>query len=159
MENFVRIADRLPVAAALAALDAMPPIYWVQAMADGGRLLPLLGPDGRRRHEEALAEAWVLIDTVRATARDGGRIDYARAGRMPPGDRVLPHVDGHDGVARRRYQIILAAAPGAEITLGGEIRHLAAGEAWQLDTSKIHWVENRSDAERVVLVFDTDSGG
>ena len=159
MENFIRIAERLPVAPALAALEAMPAVYWVQAMADGGRLLALLGPDGRRRHEEALAPLWALIDRVRAAAGDEGRVDYARAGRMPPGDRVLPHADGHDGIVRRRYQIVLAAAPGAEITLGGETRFLAAGEAWQVDSSKIHWVENKSGEERIVLLFDTDSGG
>ena len=159
MENFVRIAEGLPVTAALAALDAMPAVYWVQAMADGGPLLSMLGPDGRRRHEEALAEAWALIESVRRAAGDRGRIVYARSGRMPPGDRVLPHADGHDGIVRRRYQIVLTAAPGAEMTIDGESRYLAPGEAWQVNTSKLHWVENRSSTDRVVLVFDTDRGG
>jgi len=161
MENFVKIAEGLDTAPALAALAALDPCFWVNVLSDTARMVPLLGPDGRRRHGEALAEIWALIDAVHAQARrdfgDRGAIVYARAGRLPPGDRVLPHADGHDGVVRRRYQIVLQSAPEARIMLGGEIRSLAAGEAWQIDSSKLHSVVNDSETIRLVLVFDTEA--
>lgn len=162
MDNFVKIAGGFDAAPALAALAALDPIFWVDLTGDGGRYVPLLGADGRR-HEAPLAEVWALVEAAHARAAAGfgdfGALDYVRVGRMPPGARVLPHADGFDGVARRRYQVVLQAAPGGAITLGGESRCLAAGEVWQLDVAKLHHVENKSALDRIVIVFDTRAPG
>lgn len=159
MENFVAIAAGLDVAPSLAALAALDPLFWVDLMGDGGRYVLLLGADRKRRHEAALAPVWTLVDAARGHAAvghgDAGALAYVRVGRMPPGGRVLPHADGMDGVVDRRYQIVLQAAPGGAITLGGEARCLAAGEVWQLDVAKLHHVDNASDLDRIVVVFDS----
>jgi len=161
MENFIKIAERLDVRPALAALARLDPVYWINLMSPTAPMVPLLGPDGRRRHTEALAEVWTLIEEVHAHARrdrgDGGAICYARVGRLAPGDRVAPHADGHDGLVRRRYQIVLASGPTAAVVLGGEARSLGPGEAWQMDTSKVHWAENHDAVERVTIMFDTQA--
>ncbi|HYJ51729.1 MAG TPA: aspartyl/asparaginyl beta-hydroxylase domain-containing protein [Allosphingosinicella sp.] len=159
MENFVPIATGLDTAPALAALAALDPIYWVGISGNAAPMVPLLGPDGRRRHVEALGAVWDRIETVHTQAAcavgDSGAIYYARAGVLPPGGRVLPHADGHDGALRRRYQVILKSPAEALITLGGETRSLRAGEAWQIDSGKVHEVVNNGAEERIILVFDT----
>jgi hypothetical protein len=159
MESFVRIAAGLDIAPALAALSALDPVYWVGVSGLAAPMVPMLGPDGRRRHTESLAAVWALIESVHGEAArkfgDTGAVYYARAGKLPPRERVLPHADGHDGAVRRRYQVILKSPPEALITLGGETRNLPAGEAWQIDTTKVHEVVNNGAEDRIILLFDT----
>ena len=160
--NFTLIAEGLEVGAALAELAVLPDIYWSAAHGDADLLVALLGPDGRRRQEERLPAVWALIDHVHGIAARGlgdtGVIDYARVGRLPPGKTVPPHADGHDGVRHRRYQIILASGPGATLVLDGERRNLKAGEAWQIDTSKIHSAANPDPVPRINILFDSRAG-
>ena len=162
MPNFVLIADALDVAPALGELAALPDLYWSAIHGDADLLVSLLGPDGRRRQEERLPSVWALIGQVHDAARRGfgdvGAIDYARAGKLPPGRAVAPHADGHDGVRHRRYQIILASGPDAALVLDGESRNLKAGEAWQIDTMKIHSAANPDPVPRINILFDTRAG-
>ena len=162
MPNFTLIADGLEVAPALAELAALPAIYWSPIHGDADLLVALLGPDGKRRQEGRLPSVWALIEQVHAVAGrdfgDKGAIDYARVGKLPPGKQVAPHADGHDGVRHRRYQIILASGPGATLVLDGESRNLRAGEAWQVDTSKIHWAANPDPVPRINILFDSRAG-
>lgn len=163
MDRFVPIAEGLETGPASAELGALPDIYWTAAHGQADRLVPLLGPDGRRRQLERLPSVWALIETVHARAArhfgDTGEIDYARVGCLPPGGRVAPHADGHDGTLRRRYQIMLASGPTAEIVLDGESRNLRPGEAWQLDTSRIHWAVNHDAEPRISILFDSRANG
>lgn len=157
--NFTLIAEGLDVARALQQLAALPAIYWSANHGDADFLVPLLGPDGRRRQEERLPAIWALIEQVHAIAArdfaDRGAIDYARVGKLPSGRLVPPHADGHDGVRHRRYQIMLASGPEAALVLDGESRHLKPGEAWQIDTQKIHSVANPDPEPRINILFDS----
>lgn len=159
MQNFTLIADGLDVAPALDELAALPAIYWSPTHGDADLLVALLGPDGRRRQQERLPSVWALIEQVHAVARrdfgDSGAIDYARVGRLPPGKAIAAHADGHDGVRDRRYQIILASGPAAALVLDGESRNLKAGEAWQIDSSKIHAAANPDPVPRINILFDS----
>lgn len=162
MQNFTLIAEGLDVAPALRELAALPDIYWSPTHGDADLLVALLGPDGRRRQEERLPAVWALIGQVHALAArdfgDSGAIDYARVGRLPPGKKVAAHADGHDGIRHRRYQIMLASGPAAVLVLDGESRNLRAGEAWQIDTSKIHAAANPGPGPRINILFDTRAG-
>ena len=162
MRNFTLIADELEVGPALDELAALPDIYWSPTHGDADLLVALLGPDGRRRQEERLPSVWGLIEQVHAVARrdfgDFGVLAYARVGRLPPGKAIAAHADGHDGVRDRRYQIILASGPGATLVLDGESRNLKAGEAWQIDTSRIHSAANPDPVPRLNILFDTCAG-
>ena len=162
MQNFTLIAEGLDVAHALQELAALPAVYWSATHGDADLLVPLLGPDGRRRHQDRLPAIWALIGQVHAIATrdfgDRGAIDYARIGKLPPGRQVPPHADGHDGVSHRRYQIMLASGPGATLVLDGESRNLKPGEAWQLDTLKVHSAANPDPVPRINILFDSRAG-
>jgi len=158
MERFVKIAEGLDVAPALAEL-ALQPEYWMRLNADESTIIPLLGADNTRLLEAEFPEVWRLIDTVRqaASARhgDNGALVHCRVGRIPHGGGLSPHFDGVDGVRERRYQLALQAEPGAEITIGGESRCLKPGEAWWIDVSQTHSVHNASGTDRITILFDT----
>lgn len=162
MPNFTLIAEGLEVGPALAELAALPGLYWTATHGAADLLVPLLGPDGRRRQQDRLPAVWALVEAVHAIAArdfgDGGAIDYARVGKLPPGHTVLPHADGHDGVTHRRYQILLASGPQAALVLDGERRQLKPGQAWQLDTRKIHSVANPDPVPRINILFDSRAG-
>jgi hypothetical protein len=158
--NFNLIAKGLDVAPALAELAALPDLYWVASHGDNAdQLVTLLGPDGRQRLRDRLSAVWDLVEQVHAIAArdfgDVGALDYVRVGKLPPGHRVAPHADGHDGISYRRYQIVLASGPGAELVLDGESRTLRTGEAWQIDSSKIHSVVNHDPVPRIIILFDS----
>lgn len=159
VERFILIAAGLETGAALAELALLPGLHWLALQGDADLLVPLLGPDGGRRQVERLPATWALIEQVHARAGrefgDKGALDYARVGKLPPGRGVAPHADGHDGIQRRRYQIILASGPGAALVLDGESRNLRPGEAWQIDTSKIHSAHNPDPVPRLNILFDT----
>ena len=159
MQNFILIADRLDVAPALAELAALEDYYWAANHGDADLLVALLGPDGRRRQLDRLPSVWALIERVHAIAArdfgDTGAIDYARAGQLPPGRSIAAHADGHDGIRHRRYQIVLASGPTAELVLDGESRNLKPGEAWQIDTVKVHSAANPDPVPRINLLFDS----
>jgi hypothetical protein len=158
--NFTRIADGMDVAPALAELAALPDLYWAASHGDrADRLVALLGPDGRQRQRDRLPAVWALVEQVHAiAARDFGdlaALDYARVGKLPSGHRVAPHADGHDGISYRRYQIVLASGPTAALVLDGESRNLKPGEAWQIDSRKIHSVVNSDPVSRIIILFDS----
>lgn len=160
MPNFTHIADGLDVAPALAELASLPEFYWVANHGpDADRLVALLGADGRERLRDRLPAVWTLVEQVHDVAArdfgDAGRLVYARVGQLPPGHRIAPHADGHDGVRHRRYQIVLASGPEAELVLDGESRNLKPGEAWQIDSSKIHSASNRDTVPRIIILFDS----
>lgn len=158
MERFVKIAEGLDVAPALAEL-ARQPEYWLRLNPDDSTYIPLLGAGDARLLETEFPEVWRLIDTVRAAAAgqhgDRGVLVHCRVGCFPPGGGLPPHYDGVDGASERRYQLALKSEPGAEITIDGESKCLKAGEAWQIDVSRMHEVSNRSGTDRIVILFDS----
>ena len=41
------------------------------------------------------------------------------------------------------------------LTVGGEAKFPLAGDAWQIDASRVHSIHNGSSADRVAILFDT----
>ena len=160
MERFVRIATGLDVGPALAEL-ARQPEYWLKLNANDQEFIPLIGVEDARLLEAEFSEVWRLVDTVRAVAAadhgDHGRLSFCRVGRMPPGEGLPPHFDGLDPLRERRYQLALQSEAGAEITVEGEAKCLVPGEAWQIDVSRTHSVHNGSNADRIIILFDTQA--
>ena len=159
MDNFLRIAEGLDVAPALAELAAQPDYVWIQINDDDLRYIPLLSGPGTRQMQRELPEVWKLIETVLAILAadhgDTGKLSHCRVGRMPPGCGLAPHFDGVDGVVERRYQLALASEPGVTLIVGGEAKWPRPGEAWQIDASRTHSVANGSRADRITILFDT----
>lgn len=76
--------------------------------------------------------------------------------RLAPGAAVPEHADiNHHWFNRVRIHIPVVTRPGVRFHCGGETVHMAAGEAWILDTWRLHRVENASDVARIHLVADT----
>lgn len=158
MENFVKIAEGLDVAPALAEL-ARRGEYWMRLNPDESRYMPLLGAGDVRLLEAELPETWRLVDRVLAIAAaeqgDNGALSHARVGLMPPGCGLPPHFDGIDGVDHRRYQLALQSSPGVALIVGGEAKCPRPGEAWQIAASRTHSVTNGSGRDRITILFDT----
>ena len=159
MPNFTIIAKGLDVAPVLAELAALPDYYWLQINRDKSLYVRLLGAAGERLMEGELPETWGLIGRVRdilaAEHGDTGGLDHCRVGLMPPGEGLPPHFDGVDGITHRRYQIALQSVPGVELTVGGEMKCPRPGEAWRIAASRTHSVCNRSEVDRITILFDT----
>lgn len=159
MDNFVKIAEGLEVAPALAELAALPDECWLELNPDGSRHIRLLAGARERQFETELPAVWRLIDGVRAILMaehgDRGTLEHARVGRMPPGAGLSPHFDGIDGVRERRYQLALRSEPGVVLTVGGEEKCPRPGEVWQIDASRTHSVVNDSASDRITILFDT----
>ena len=159
VDNFLRIAEGLDVAPALAQLAAQPDHVWIQINDDDLRYIQLLSGPGTRQMLSELPEVWKLIETVLAILAadhgDTGKLSHCRVGRMPPGCGLAPHFDGVDGIVERRYQLALASEPGVILTVGGEAKWPRPGEAWQIDASRTHSVINGSAADRITILFDT----
>lgn len=159
MHAFVKIAEGLDVAPALAELARLPDYCWLRINPDGSAFVQLLAGEDERQFQSELPEIWRLIDhllaILAAAYGDNGRIVYARVGRMPPGWGLPPHFDGVDGLVRRRYQLALRSEPGVVLTVGGEAKSPQPGDAWRIDASRMHSIHNGSGADRIAIVFDT----
>lgn len=159
MANFIRIAEGLDVAPALAELARLPDYCWLDLRGDAQRFILLFDRDDERIYREELPEIWRLIDHAHAIARaehgDRGALSYCRVGRMPPGSGLPPHFDGIDGISQRRYQIALVSEPGVELIVDGEVKCPRPGEVWQIDVARTHSIANHGAVDRITIVFDT----
>lgn len=157
MERFVKIVEGLDVEPALAQL-AQWPQCWLCLNANDQTFIPLLTAGNARLLEAELPEVWRLIDTVREAAGVAdAEIVHCRVGCIPPGEGLPLHFDGVDGERERRYQIALRSEAGADFTIEGESKCFRPGEAWQVDVSRLHTVQNRGASDRIVILFDTRS--
>lgn len=83
-------------------------------------------------------------------------IGRSRLMRLAPGARVGRHVDIHHYWHDRvRVHIPVLTHPRVIFTCDEQPVHMAAGEAWLVDTWRQHEVLNASDQPRIHLVFDT----
>ena len=163
MEPFVKIAEGLDAAPALAEIARIPE-QWVEVNPDPQRFLINLSSDGRDRALAAeLPETWRLIDRLVATVAAAEpdqevRLNSARLAATPPGGFMPAHHDGNaiDGIRWRRCQIALRSDPGVLFICGGEARRFLPGEAWQFDAARIHEVRNDSEADRITVLVDID---
>ena len=77
--------------------------------------------------------------------------------KIPPGCYVSPHVDGgwHAEYYRDKYAVQLKG--NAEQTFNFEGASLAPlpGEVFWFDNSKLHWVANPSDEDRITMIICT----
>jgi len=159
MENFLKIAEGLDVAPALAELALLPDYCWLRMNSDGAGFVQLLAGELEWQFRDELPETWRLIDDLLAILAaehgDRGRLVHARVGRMPPGWGLAPHFDGVDGLVRRRYQLALRSEPGVVLTVDGEALYPRPGDAWRIDASRVHSIHNGSNFDRIALLFDS----
>ena len=75
--------------------------------------------------------------------------------KLEPNSQIRPHVDsGYSLINCRRIHIPIITRPEVVFTVGGESRHLAEGEAWEINNANVHAVRNDSKLGRVHLIID-----
>ena len=109
MENFVKVAEGLDVAEALAELARQPDHHWIRINPDASRYIP--APRRRRRAPvrggtagDMAADRPCSRPPRRATMTIAGALCHARVGLMPPGEGLPPH-------HRRRRRLLAAPLP------------------------------------------------
>jgi hypothetical protein len=94
-----------------------------------------------------------LLETLAETL--GGRLGRAKLALLPPGKRVLPHVDRGEYYRHRdRYHLVLRSEGGSRLRAGGEEVAMQEGELWWFDNKALHSADNRSGHDRIHLIFD-----
>lgn len=85
----------------------------------------------------------------------GGELGRAKLAQVPPGKKVLPHVDrGEYYRLRNRHHLVIRSEKGSPLQAGGEEVRMQEGELWWFDNSALHAAQNDSTANRVHLIFD-----
>jgi beta-hydroxylase len=80
---------------------------------------------------------------------------------LPPGKYIPPHTGPYNGVLR--YHLALETDPvnwsNCIINIDGETYAWKQGEDVLFDDTKLHWVHNNTESERVVLFLDIEKPG
>lgn len=73
--------------------------------------------------------------------------------RIPPGARVLPHID--PGWHARRYDkfaVQITSAPGQTFSFEGESLETRPGDVFWFDNQHLHWVDNPTQYDRITMI-------
>jgi hypothetical protein len=180
MRHFLKIADGVDVLPLMTAIDGKPELWdahserktsagsphsrmsdiWVR-YNDKARYKDR--ESFNAEHVPAWYPAWHALPGMRRiifdlmAAVDGEMLGGVLITRIPPGGGIAPHVDtGWHVEYYDKFYVSLRSAPGAEFLCddGGEVEALnpKEGEIWRFDNRKNHWVENRSDRDRITLI-------
>lgn len=75
--------------------------------------------------------------------------------RLPAGGAIASHRDNGASLSRaHRIHFPIVTAPGVQFGIAGVIRHLAAGEIWEINNRKPHAVRNQSSQARIHAILD-----
>lgn len=92
---------------------------------------------------------------VTAGAAAGGYFVRALIARLAAGQTIGSHRDHGYSLARaHRIHCPIFTNPKAEFGIAGHIRHLQAGEIWEINNRKVHGVRNLGEEARVHLILD-----
>ncbi|MDO3381365.1 aspartyl/asparaginyl beta-hydroxylase domain-containing protein [Gilvimarinus algae] len=73
---------------------------------------------------------------------------------LPPGARLVKHRDPYAGSLRYHLGLVTPNVPECYIDVDGERYHWRDGEAVMFDETYIHYAENKTDCNRIVLFLD-----
>lgn len=84
----------------------------------------------------------------------GDRLGMVLITRVPPRGRVLPHIDGgwHAGYYTK-YAVQLKGNARQSFCFDGESVEAEPGDLYTFDNSRLHWVNNDSDSERISCII------
>lgn len=75
---------------------------------------------------------------------------------LPPGSRLVKHRDPYAGSLRYHLGLTTPNDPGCYIEVDGERYHWRDGEAVMFDETYIHYAENTTESQRVILFCDIE---
>ena len=73
---------------------------------------------------------------------------------LPSGSRLVKHRDPYAGSLRYHLGLVTANSPDCFISVDGEEYHWKDGEAILFDETFIHFAENKSKVDRIILFLD-----
>ncbi len=164
--NAIRLPFQFDVARILAEVECLPSEAFVEIQSNhinqGGLLAcNLLVPDlelvGKQEGFRLIPGPWLkdapalmeVLDTLECEK------NMARIHKLQPKAKIDEHTDGVNFLqGMMRIHVPLTTGEGARFVLAGESLKMQPGEAWFLNVSKPHEVENGDTEERIHLVVD-----
>lgn len=182
MKNFQKICASIDVEPLLRQIESRPELWdaysrrktepgsphsrmsdiWVRYNA----IDRLDGPDPRQFHDEHVPVWYPAFEALPALRRiifdlmalvEGEMIGGVLITRIPPGEKIEPHIDyGWHVEQYEKFYISLQNEPksvfGCEHNGETEILSPLPGECWLFDNRKLHWVTNDSGKDRLTLI-------
>lgn len=179
MQHFHKIASGLNVAPVLAQLDAHPELWnqhnprkaflgsphdqtsdlWVR-FNDHAKLDPNNYAAFSDEHIPVWYPAWDKLTALRPiifqlmAEVEGEMLGGVLLTCVPPGAQVRPHRDKSWHVSYySKFYVGLQSAPGAIFGCEDEEINIKSGECFLMDNRKLHWVDNRSNIDRITAII------
>ncbi len=167
--NFLKIGQIIEVESLATALRELPNAVWTesdrQAVFDVHRAtqtIQLLSddmshtlPTKGRLHKMFEPLIKPILDQLTNHFGPGGTFIRILFAKLDPKSQILPHVDsGYSLINCRRVHVPIITRPEVAFSVGGENRHLAEGEVWEINNGSVHAVCNDSEQARVHLIID-----
>lgn len=93
----------------------------------------------------------IVFDLMRQV--EGEQLGGILITRIPPGKRVLPHVDfGWHSAYYDKYIVQVESSPEQSFNFEEEALFARPGDIYWFDNSKNHWVDNPSKVDRISLI-------
>jgi hypothetical protein len=75
--------------------------------------------------------------------------------KLMPEKDIMPHIDKSEYLQFvRRNHLAIKTNDSVIFHVGEETKNIATGECWEINNSKIHYVENNGNEERIHLIVD-----
>jgi hypothetical protein len=111
-------------------------------------------------HDSPIWDEWkgVLLPIMEQAAKRLGYKNYrfprVMLARLPPGGKISPHADLSASHYIHKIHVPLITNSGTMIHVGDQVRHLPAGEMFEVYNKRNHAVENHVDLDRIHLIFE-----
>jgi mannose-6-phosphate isomerase-like protein (cupin superfamily) len=113
------------------------------------------------QHDSVFYPEWHALPQARPivfglmTRVEGTRLGGILITRIPPGGRILPHVDDtwHVRHYNTKIYVVLQSNPQCVNRVGDERVVMAPGDAWYFDNTKEHEVMNDGPNDRISLII------
>ncbi|MEQ1753823.1 MAG: aspartyl/asparaginyl beta-hydroxylase domain-containing protein [Micropepsaceae bacterium] len=97
----------------------------------------------------------IIEDIVLKHYKPGGVVIRAMIANLLAGERISPHIDTDPSFAiGHRIHVPLVTNGDVDFRIGGELFHLKEGLAYEINNLEMHAVHNRSNQDRLHLIFD-----
>lgn len=103
-----------------------------------------------------MASAQALCPQTVALLKQIPSVKAAMFASLPPGARLVRHRDPYAGSLRYHLGLATPNSPDCFIEVDGQRYHWRDGEAVMFDETYIHYAENATDQQRVILFCDVE---
>lgn len=107
-------------------------------------------------YEGSHPSAAVLCPKTTAMLRAIPSIKAAMFAELPPGARLVRHRDPYAGSLRYHLGLITPNSEHCYISVDDERYHWRDGEAVMFDETYLHYAENKTDVDRIILFCDVE---